>query len=227
MLVSWRHYKNKHEKEASFMITVDLLRHGELEGGVKYRGQFDDPLTPVGRAAMDAVWAQLQGRVDSIIASPLSRCAVPARDWAAAVGIDCVLDERVMEIHYGAWEGKTGEEIRAEYPGMLERWRQNPTGMRPPGGESPEELRERLATWWRELITDFEDRHVLVVAHSGSLRMLLAHVLGAPIVTTRHFSMPYACWSRIMVEHGQPALVFHQRRAGCQAKLIQADIPIR
>jgi len=196
------------------MITVDLLRHGELEGGIKYRGQVDDPLSTAGRMAMDSVWAQLQGQVDAIISSPLSRCAVPARDWAAAAGIDCVLDERVMEIHYGAWEGKTGEEIRAEFPGMLEQWRRDPTGMHPPEGESPEELKLRLASWWQEMVVNFEGRHVLVVAHSGSLRMLLAHVLGAPIITTRHFSMPYACWSRIQIERGVATLAFHQRETG-------------
>jgi len=198
------------------MVIVDLLRHGELEGGIKYRGRVDDPLTSAGRAAMDAVWSQLQGNVDVIVSSPLSRCAEPAREWAAEGGIDCIIDKRVMEMHYGAWEGRTSAEIQAEFPGMLEKWRLDPTGMRPPEGESPEELRERLAEWWRDLIADQQGQHVLVVAHSGSLRMLLAHVLDAPIAATRRLSMPYACWSRITVDQGQAALAFHQREVGME-----------
>ncbi|HKI61033.1 MAG TPA: histidine phosphatase family protein [Mariprofundaceae bacterium] len=195
------------------MMIVDLLRHGELEGGVKYRGQIDDPLTPAGRAAMDAVWEKVSSKVDVIVSSPLSRCAAPAREWAGGAGINCVIDDRVMEIRYGAWEGKTSEEIRDEFPGVLEQWRQDPTGMRPPEGESPEELLDRLSSWWQELVKDFEGRHVLVVAHSGSLRMLLAHVIGAPVAACRKFDMPYACWSRFAVEKGQAVLAFHQREA--------------
>jgi len=35
-----------------------------------------------------------------------------------------------------------------------------------------------------------------VVGHSGSTRMLIAHIEGKPIVYTRELAMPYACWSR-------------------------------
>jgi len=55
------------------MLTVDLLRHGALEGGIKYRGTVDDPLTFEGRQAMDQVWQQLAKDMDYIITSPLSR----------------------------------------------------------------------------------------------------------------------------------------------------------
>ncbi len=184
------------------MFTVDLLRHGALEGGMKYRGKTDDPLTGAGRAAMDQVWQQLAGDVDYIISSPLRRCAVPARAWAAQSGIDCVIEPRLAEMDYGAWEGKTMAAIEQAYPGMLARWRADPTGMRPPGGESPEELRIRLADWWAEAREQFDGSHILVVAHSGSLRMLIALLLEQTIAYTRSMDMPYACLHRITHPHG-------------------------
>ena len=158
---------------------------------------------------MDAVWSELSGHVDLIVASPLSRCAEPAQAWAASAGIDCSLDERVMEMHYGAWEGKTSAEIRAEFPGMLDQWRQNPEGMRPPGGESPEELRARLTDWWEEARHKHDGKRILVVAHSGSLRMLIAIALAAPILTSRRLDMPYACWSRIAANESHTWLMHH------------------
>lgn len=180
------------------MITIDLLRHGALEGGIKYRGTVDDPLTPEGRQAMDQVWQQLAGDVDVIITSPLNRCAVPARAWAVESGKTCIIEPRLAEMDYGAWEGKSITTIKQEYPGMLERWRTDPTGMRPPGGESPEELRMRLTDWWAEASEQFDNSHILVVAHSGSLRMLIALLLGQPISYTRTMEMPYACLHRIV-----------------------------
>ncbi len=197
------------------MLTIDMLRHGELQGGVRYRGVIDDPLTSQGWAHMNAVWRELDGRVDLIISSPLSRCSGPAREWSRQSGVPCLEDERLMELRYGAWEGKTAEEIRRQWPGMLEQWRCDPTGMQPPGGEAPEMLRERVASWWEHAHACWQGRHILVVAHSGSLRMLLAIALGGGLAMTRRIDMPYACWSRVCVDrHGRSWLVFHNRPAG-------------
>jgi alpha-ribazole phosphatase len=193
------------------LIRVDLLRHGELEGGVKYRGCVDDPLTTAGRASMEHIWDRLQNDVDLIIASPLERCQQPARDWAEAAGIPCKIDPRMAEMQYGEWEGLTSEEIMARYPGMLEKWRVNPEGMQVPGGESAEQLRDRIAAFWSEICEKHDEKHLLVVAHSGSLRMLLAHILAAPIATTRLIQMPYGCWSRVIHHNGSNQLMFHNR----------------
>jgi len=183
------------------MLTIDLLRHGALEGGIKYRGRTDDPLTIAGRSAMDHAWSQLAGDVDIIIASPLIRCASPAKAWAEQAGIDCIIEPRLAEMDYGAWEGKTIDAIQRQYPGMLQRWRKDPTGMRPPGGESPEALRARLSQWWEEARIQYDGSHILVVGHSGSLRMLIALIRGKSIAYTRTLDMPYACRKRITIQH--------------------------
>ena len=193
------------------MITVDMLRHGELEGGIKYRGWVDDPLTTAGRACIDAVWGRLQNDIDLIITSPLSRCAGPAGEWAKESEIPCLIDSRVAEMRYGEWEGLASEEIMARYPGMLEQWRSNPAGMCVPGGESAEQLRDRITDFWSEICTSHDEKHLLVVAHSGSMRMLLAHILAAPMATTRSMHVPYGCWSRVVHHKGSSQLVFHNR----------------
>ena len=177
----------------------------------KYRGQVDDPLTSTGRATMDRVWSQIAGDVDIIVTSPLCRCAEPATTWAKEAGVECIIEPRVAEIHYGEWEGKTIPEIQSEYPDLLERWRKNPAGMRPPGGESPEEHRARLDNWWQEVCETHQNRHLLLVTHSGSMRMLLARALSAPIASTRNLSMPYSCWSRISYQNSSAQLLFHNR----------------
>jgi len=183
-------------------MSLDLLRHGALEGGIKYRGRTDDPLTQAGRQAMDQVWQQVAAEVDCIMASPLRRCAEPATAWAAEAGIDCIIDARLAELDYGEWEGKTMSEIQQQNPGMLERWRADPSGMCPPGGESPEALRMRLSAWWTQTQQQFNGAHLLIVAHSGSLRMLIALLLNRPIAYTRQIAMPYACRTRFTIRQG-------------------------
>lgn len=193
------------------MLTLDLLRHGALEGGPKYRGQIDEALTLKGRSDMDRVWAKLSEQVDGIITSPLSRCAEPARAWACENNSECLIEPRIAEMFYGQWEGKTKEEIESEFPGQITRWRKNPEGLRPPGGESTAEFEQRIKLWWQETCNNYKDRHMLVVAHSGTIRMIIAHALHAPVKSTRHLELPYACWSRVTHHEGHSSLVFHQR----------------
>ena len=71
-------------------MIVDLLRHGELEGGIKYRGHTDDPLTTSGQLAMIQIWQQLQHDVEIIITSPLSRCCILANEWANTARFLCI-----------------------------------------------------------------------------------------------------------------------------------------
>jgi len=193
------------------LITVDLLRHGELEGGVKYRGRVDDPLTVAGRGAMDGVWTEVKPEIDLIISSPLSRCYIPATEWAKEAGIESVSDERIAEMHYGDWEGLTTDEIMARYPGVLEKWRADPESVQVPNGESVLQLQDRIAAFWSDMCEAHDGKHLLLVAHSGSLRMLIAHILNAPIIATRHMQMPYACWSRAAHDHDNSQLLFHNR----------------
>jgi len=194
------------------MLTIDLLRHGALKGGIKYRGLQDDALTLEGRDAMDTVWQKIQQDVSLIISSPLTRCAQPALAWAKEKDITCILDSELQELHYGAWEGLTAAEIKVLNPGVLEKWRKNPEHMSPPQGESMDDFSKRIALFLQQLVRDHEQGHILLVAHSGTIRMLVAHALKAPIVSTRHLAMPYACWSRLQVEHNQLMLCFHGRQ---------------
>jgi len=192
--------------------TIDLLRHGELEGGIRYRGNTEASLTGTGRAAMDAVWGKLVGSIDAIIASPLQRCRQPAETWARETGIPCRIEPNIREMNYGVWENLSKEEIEDQFPGILSRWRENPAGMRIPEAERIEDFASRVIEGWGSILCESANRHVLVIAHSGSLRVILAHVLGAPLPAIRRFSMPYASWSRIVYHDHKPGLEYLNRR---------------
>jgi alpha-ribazole phosphatase/probable phosphoglycerate mutase len=192
--------------------TIDLLRHGALEGGIRYRGNTEAALTQEGRAAMDAVWRKLDGSIDAIVTSPMSRCRQPAEAWAKEAGISCRVEPNIREMDYGAWEGLSKEEIETRFPGMLSRWRENPVGMQILGAERIEDFAGRVIEGWKVIVDESSGKHVLVVAHSGSLRVILAHVLGAPLPTIRRFAMPYASWNRVIDDHGKLCLEYLNRR---------------
>ncbi len=106
-------------------------------------------------------------------ASPLSRAVETAR--IAFPGRDLRVDERLRELDFGAFEGKTLEEnatLAAWAPWVADAYAQQA-----PGGESYRELRTRAAAWLADVIAS-DVEHVVAVTHSGTIQMLLAEVLG-------------------------------------------------
>jgi len=203
--------KGRLEEGMTHDTVVDLLRHGELEGGIRYRGSIEAALTPSGRNRMDALWRMLEQDVQAIVTSPLTRCRQPAEAWAARAGIPVYIEPRIREMEYGAWEGLDQAQIEAHFPGMLAKWRANPVGMRIPEAEAFDAFARRVLAGWRDILQKHQGRHVLVVAHSGSLRVIVTQVLNAPLSAVRRLAMPYGCWSRVRDVDGRIRLEFFNR----------------
>ncbi len=194
------------------VTTIDLLRHGEPEGGARYRGSRDDPLSARG-------WEQMRAAVgdrrpwQQIISSPLVRCADFARELAARHAIPLEIMPNLQEMSFGAWEGRTAAEIMVDTPRALELFWRDPLNNPPPQGESLLACDRRVATAWKTLLSKHAGHHVLVVAHGGIIRLVLRQVLQIPLQCLYRLEVPYATLSQVRV-HGygteaHPLLAFH------------------
>ena len=194
------------------VTTVDLLRHGEPEGGVRYRGSLDDPLSERG-------WAQLRAAVGGyrpwnvIVSSPLRRCAAFAQALAGEHGLALEIEPRLREINFGEWEGRTVAEIMAATPEALSRFWRDPVAYPPPGGEPLGDYAALIAAAWYDLLERHSGRQVLVIGHGGMIRLVLRQVLDIPLKRIWRLEVPYATLSRVRI-HGrgaaaEPSLVFH------------------
>ena len=194
------------------MTTIDLIRHGEPVGGRKYRGKIDDPLSDKG-------WQQMRSAVadhcpwDSIISSPLSRCAEFANELSKRHKLSVKLEPQFMEIGFGAWEGMTAEQIQQQMPGALEAFWQDPVNHRPYGAEPLIDFRERIESAWTSLLAEHSGKHLLVVCHAGVIRMSLQYILGMPIENVFRIKVANAGLTRIEIDHDEdqfyPRLIFH------------------
>jgi alpha-ribazole phosphatase/probable phosphoglycerate mutase len=194
------------------ITTVDLLRHGEPVGGPRFRGHTDDPLSATG-------WTQMRAAVQSgspwqmVVSSPLLRCADFATELAAGAGIPLETDGRLKEIGFGAWEGRTPEELMQDDPGCLDRLWRDPAGFSPPGGEGLAAFAARVTAGWNELLLRHAGKHILVVAHGGVNRVILCQALQIPIHNMFCLDVPFAGLSRVRVygsgTEAQIQLVFH------------------
>lgn len=180
----------------SDFTTVDLLRHGEPQGGQKFRGALDDPLSPLG-------WEQLRTAVgdyqnwDVIVSSPLIRCAAFAQEVAERLDRPLEIVPDFRELHFGAWEGRTSAEVYADDPLAVAQFWRDPVAYPIPGGEPVSHFDQRVGAAWDALLERFLGQQVLLVAHGGAIRMVLRRVLDLPLRNLWRFEVPYAALSRV------------------------------
>jgi alpha-ribazole phosphatase/probable phosphoglycerate mutase len=194
------------------ITTVDIIRHGEPVGGKKYRGQIDDPLSEKGwRQMWDAVgehrpWQQ-------IVSSSLSRCSAFAEALAQRHQLPLKIDERFKEVGFGQWEGRERNDIRANDAELLRRFKFDPVQNRPQGAEPLIDFKQRVSLAWNDMLDEFPDSHLLLVAHAGIVRMAMHLALDIPLAAIYRIDVENASITRLRVEateHGQRAkLVFH------------------
>lgn len=158
---------------------VDLLRHGEPLGGSKYRGQVDDPLSERGWQQM---WDAVENRDgwDRIVTSTLTRCSDFAEQLGAQRVIPVVPEPQLVEVGFGIWEGKSRAELEAIEPGQVARFYRDPVGNRPEGAEPLDVFAGRVQSAFVNMLETYPGESLLVVAHAGVIRAIIAHVLGMP-----------------------------------------------
>jgi len=178
-------------------LLIDLLRHGETEGGSRFRGRTDDVLT-------DRGWSQLKSATErepaweEIISSPAKRCAQFAEHLAETHNISCHQAEWLWEMDFGDWEGATAAELAATDADRLNAFWQNPINQAPPGGEPFQQLQQRVLDGWHKT-TQHPSKKILLVSHGGPIRIILANTLGMPSQNLMRLEIPHASRNRVRV----------------------------
>lgn len=181
-----------------------VVRHGRTATNARgaLLGRSDPSLDELGETQAAAVRRAL-GPVDRIVSSPLLRC----RQTAAAIGGAVEIDDRLIELDYGEWDGLPIADLPSR---VWADWRNDPD-LRPPGGETLTELGSRVGTALEDLRADAQHRDVVVVTHVSPIKATLAWTLGVGIeVSWRAFVAP-ASITRIAVgEHGPSLHSFNE-----------------
>ena len=155
---------------------IAFVRHGETppnRAGVLL-GRSDVALTDHGRGQAKRVAEALAGLgVEHVLTSPLRRACDTAAPIAAACGRAVEVDERLIEIDYGEWEGLTFADLA---PDVVERWRRD-AGFVPPGGESLEVVAGRMASFCDEWV---DERVIVAVSHVSPIKAAVTWTLRVP-----------------------------------------------
>ncbi len=170
-----------HAKMRFTKLTV--LRHAESEGNLipVYQGKLPGTsLSKAGKKQAEATAAALKDtEVDVIYASPLARCQQTAQAIAEKTGARIVTDERLREVGFGEYEGKTidfsdlsllvlkrNKKIEDSSPESIFHF---------PGMESWSQVQARVADFLTEILPRHRSEHIVIVTHAD------------PVINIRHF----------------------------------------
>lgn len=148
------------------MTALLMIRHGKTEWNVrkKLQGRRDIPLSQEGIDLLTGRRVPEEFSDFQWICSPLTRAQQTAELLGAA---SFTIEESLMEMDWGKWEGKTIRDLRILYGDKMAEEEKKGLHMTPPDGESPYQVQVRLKGWLQKL-----ENSTIAVAHKGIIRAM-------------------------------------------------------
>lgn len=198
------------------MLTVHLLRHGQTAWNVERRflGRTDVDLDAIGEAQVAAL-AKVFPPVSAVFSSPLRRAwrtaegvghAVEGESGAERPPLRLVAESGLVEMDMGVLEGLAGPEAFASYSQLLQQFRDDPSAIVIPGGETMSETAIRMLAAWERIVraSAETDLAIAVVSHQMAMAALLCHLTGAPLREYRGFVQRNTAWTTVTVSRAAP-----------------------
>lgn len=174
-----------------------FVRHGQTGWNAELRlqGQADTDMTDLGRSQAVRNGRRLAELVDrpqdfDFVASPLKRTRETMELVRAEMGLPVRgyrVDSRLMEVHFGGWQGFTYAELEEREPGSTAARSADKWGFVAPGsgGESYQMLLDRVRPWFERL-----ERQTICVTHGGILRVLFKLIEDLPVAEVATMEIP-------------------------------------
>jgi alpha-ribazole phosphatase len=178
------------------MKDIYLIRHTTpaIGKGICY-GQTDLDVTESFMEEAATIRQYLPPGFSTVHSSPLLRCSRLAEHLFPGHAIK--LQPDLMEIHCGEWEMRAWDELPKE---EIEPWMKDFVQIRIPGGESYQDLHQRVTKSFLAIQGDAgeQDGSVAIVAHGGVIRSILSYITGTALIDSfKVFSLHYGCVIRV------------------------------
>ncbi len=181
------------------MGNIWLLRHGSIElPSVKsFIGQWDLPLSLKGQAQIQS-WSSFFATksIAAILSSDLTRCKQSAQ-LLCLKHIPIVYDKAFREINLGTWEGQSIASIKENNAKDYALRGQNLDTFRPEQGENFNDVAKRVQQALAYYIKQYEGKNLILVAHAGVNRVIIAKYLGLCLKNVLDIPQPYACCTQL------------------------------
>ncbi len=188
---------------------VYLFRHGETANSkeVCFNGHFDVGLSAKGKDQFRE-WAQIlkDEPFKAIYSSDLKRTRNGAQLLGEPHHLEPLTYPELRELCFGEWEGLSVTEVEKNFPEKLDERMKDIEGFHVAGGETFEELRQRVIPRFEKIIAKHPDEQIALVCHGGVNRVILSHLLEVPIKRIFRMKQDYAALNIIQYYGDEPVV---------------------
>ena len=162
--------------------TFYIVRHGQTNWNIlgKTQGHGNSDLTEKGEEqAFELAKTIKEYPIDYIYSSDLGRAVQTAEIVGSQIGIDTYKTKSLREMGFGDWEGLLIDEIKKHHEKTYETWRNTPHLVNIPNGETLDIIKDRVDRFINELNEKYDNKHILLVSHSVTVRVMLLSFLNS------------------------------------------------
>ncbi len=188
-------------------MNIYLIRHTTPDIDLVYcYGQSDIDTKDTFTSELDRVKSVLPVFDNlQIFSSPLKRCRRLAESLNLG-NVNC--DDRLKELDFGEWEMKRWEDIDKK---ALDYWVDDFVHRKTPGGESYQQMCDRVIELVKELINKNESENIILVSHGGTIRAVLAYILEMPLMNLFRMNIDFGGVNKLLVKDGKMKIDYVNR----------------
>ena len=161
------------------MSGIVFIRHAATDMAGTFCGHSDPPVNAQGQEQIENILAALGNEPwDAVYSSDLKRAVTTAEALARVSHCHVITTPGLREIHFGAWEGLTWEQIEERDAVYAQRWIESFPFLNAPKGESFSLFERRVLKEVERLFRIADGKRVAAVTHSGVMRVVLRTCLG-------------------------------------------------
>ena len=192
---------------------IYIIRHGETDynkQGIIQGRTVDAPLNDRGRKQAEQFYAQYKHlNFAKVYTSSLQRTTESVLGFIQS-GVAHEALAELDELSWGVYDGRLPhDKLKPGIKRIIRKWEAGHNDVKAFGGESPNEVRQRLATAWHYIVSDTLAKRVLVATHGRAMRILLCHVFNQPTEQMIRYGHHNLCVYRVDwdLDLKQPSLV--------------------
>lgn len=158
------------------MTRFIVIRHCEAEGNRerRFQGTFDGEVSALGEKQLEYLALRFRNeKIDKIYSSSRKRALATAEAVNKYHGIDIIIDDTVMEINAGLWEGKLFSDFPKLFPKEIELWDNEPHKFIAPEGEKMSDVYNRMVGFVKEKALKHKGECIVIASHGCAIRNLL------------------------------------------------------
>lgn len=178
------------------MTKLILVRHGgtDWEKEKRIRGAVDIPLNNEGTKDAQKISAELaKTKIDAVYSSYASCSFSTAGEIAKSRNLKVKKIHELKELDLGLWQGLCVTDVRKRYKKQYASWRNSPTSVQPPNGESAKDAFDRTISALHKIVDRHKDGNVCVVSGSMTLSIMSCYLKNVDIETIWK-SLPERAW---------------------------------